>query len=467
MKGKGIAQDRGMAVKWLQAAAEQGHAPAQHRLGHAYLNGNNVKEDRGTGIKWLQKAVEQDYPKAQLLLAEAYWNGFGIEYDPEMAVKLYKKAAKQDCGQSSFAIGYAYQKGVGVPKSLERAIKWYKRSADQGYNFSLRMLGEIYEKGKGVSKDVTTALEWYVRGGIQNETDSQQFLTTITGKLQDVAFRATDATHERLENLEQLLQPFIAENYLQAGLHRPGCGLGHVNNPAVASFYKKIADFGREISRIIEGFNSPGFMVKFATPQAIADFSSVNEERHIQRYSRLDNLVCVGDKVVKIGNLLSQILFEEHELLPLSFAQITTLISHQIDKVSHSIEQLEIESVTLDALIQSCAPVLNDEEYVKKHQQNLRQLAQRYAREEETVANLVTESQFQKQAEEFRNRLFAEYLNKMIICENALEHQQNSHKKLKDQLSTVNTIRSELLELLNLGVNERNNRLKALYPWLG
>ena len=41
------------AAKWFKAAAEQGHARAQHHLGIRYLKGEGVKKDPVAALMWL------------------------------------------------------------------------------------------------------------------------------------------------------------------------------------------------------------------------------------------------------------------------------------------------------------------------------------------------------------------------------------------------------------------------------
>ncbi|MDE2906976.1 MAG: SEL1-like repeat protein, partial [Acidobacteriota bacterium] len=49
----------------LRAAAEQGEAEAQYRLGLAYQRGDGVPRNRAEGARWLELAADQGHVEAQ------------------------------------------------------------------------------------------------------------------------------------------------------------------------------------------------------------------------------------------------------------------------------------------------------------------------------------------------------------------------------------------------------------------
>jgi TPR repeat protein len=51
--GVGVEQNAVTAAKWFMAAADRGHARAQHHLGVRYLNGNGVEKDPVAALMWL------------------------------------------------------------------------------------------------------------------------------------------------------------------------------------------------------------------------------------------------------------------------------------------------------------------------------------------------------------------------------------------------------------------------------
>lgn len=78
----------------LKAAAEKGHKKAQYRVGLCYDKGRGVAEDDAMAVKWYQKSAAQDYAKAQYELAKCYVKGEGVAKDEVKAKSWLKKAVK-------------------------------------------------------------------------------------------------------------------------------------------------------------------------------------------------------------------------------------------------------------------------------------------------------------------------------------------------------------------------------------
>lgn len=78
----------------LKAAAEKGHKKAQYRVGLCYDKGRGVAEDDAMAVKWYQKSAAQDYAKAQYELAKCYVKGEGVAKDEAKAKSWLKKAVK-------------------------------------------------------------------------------------------------------------------------------------------------------------------------------------------------------------------------------------------------------------------------------------------------------------------------------------------------------------------------------------
>jgi localization factor PodJL len=93
-------QDEAQALRWYEAAANQGNRKAMHNLGVFYAEG------RGT---------TQDYEKA------ASW---------------FLRAANMGYVDSQFDLAVLYERGAGVPQSLSDAYKWYAIAARNGDDVS-------------------------------------------------------------------------------------------------------------------------------------------------------------------------------------------------------------------------------------------------------------------------------------------------------------------------------------------
>jgi TPR repeat protein len=76
----------------MNAAAEQGHAVAQHGLGFMYMEGECAEQSGEEAVSWFQKAAEQGLVGSMTTLAMMYEEGNIVDKDPEEAKRLYKLA---------------------------------------------------------------------------------------------------------------------------------------------------------------------------------------------------------------------------------------------------------------------------------------------------------------------------------------------------------------------------------------
>ncbi|MGR9089114.1 MAG: hypothetical protein ACU85U_00880 [Gammaproteobacteria bacterium] len=56
-------------MRWFEAAAAKGHAPAQYSLGYTYRSGCGVERNVDEAIKWYRLAAAQGHPDARADLA--------------------------------------------------------------------------------------------------------------------------------------------------------------------------------------------------------------------------------------------------------------------------------------------------------------------------------------------------------------------------------------------------------------
>jgi TPR repeat protein len=93
--GEGVEQDLVAATFWYQRAAEQGHRYAQHNIAVMLSNGQGTRQDQAAAFQWSMKAAEQGVPEAQLMLGNLFAAGLGVVADPATARHWYGKAAAQ------------------------------------------------------------------------------------------------------------------------------------------------------------------------------------------------------------------------------------------------------------------------------------------------------------------------------------------------------------------------------------
>ena len=115
----GCRKDYEESVKWYRKAAEQGHAPAQCKLGFVYEIGQGVDKDYNEAIKWYHKAAGQGLAVAQYNLGVAYLHGFCVAKDEKLAVKWFRAAAKQGNVKAQENL-----------KALHKNIWWWEYAID-------------------------------------------------------------------------------------------------------------------------------------------------------------------------------------------------------------------------------------------------------------------------------------------------------------------------------------------------
>jgi len=108
------------SVSELQAAAEQGLAAAQTKLGAMYRDGQGVARDYRQAIAWFRKAAEQGDAEAQASLGSMY----GM-----------------------------YMGGPDVPRDDAQAVAWYRNAAERGHAGAQTGLAGMYMRGQGVTRD--------------------------------------------------------------------------------------------------------------------------------------------------------------------------------------------------------------------------------------------------------------------------------------------------------------------------
>ena len=127
----GYARDAHKAAAWATKAAEQGHAPAQSRLGRLYLAGEGVPRDAQLGMEWVRKAAAQGYAPAEHTMGVACQYG-DAEGGLEAAAVWFRGAAEAGVASSQYELGVALVNADGVEMDRQEGVGWLWRAAQQG-----------------------------------------------------------------------------------------------------------------------------------------------------------------------------------------------------------------------------------------------------------------------------------------------------------------------------------------------
>ncbi len=141
----------------LRAAAHEGDARAQARLGTYYEDGGRIfKRDFDRAFFWYRKAAEGGHAEAQFHLGRMHRAGLGVERDEAMAAFWYRAAARRGHPAAQLFLGLMRESGRGVERDRAVAWVWYSLAAEQGDEdarfrrdrLAARMSGEDAARGR-------------------------------------------------------------------------------------------------------------------------------------------------------------------------------------------------------------------------------------------------------------------------------------------------------------------------------
>ena len=123
----------------LMAAAYSDYAPAEALLGRDHLLGEMFPKDLPNALKWLEKAAAQDHAPAMTALAAMYMFGDGVKVNGKKAVELLTRAIELGDDEALYMRGVCSEKAIGVAKDPEDARIWYAKAAEKGVTSSALM----------------------------------------------------------------------------------------------------------------------------------------------------------------------------------------------------------------------------------------------------------------------------------------------------------------------------------------
>lgn len=141
--GKDGNRDSAQAEKLFEAAARQGHVPAQLRLADLYLQPDRSAADGERGLFWLMKAAGAGETEAEYRLALLYAAGDRVARNYRQAVTWFQRAADDGHVDAQYNLGLLYMRGMGVKRDVQIAHEWFSIAADNGDNEAGRKRDEL------------------------------------------------------------------------------------------------------------------------------------------------------------------------------------------------------------------------------------------------------------------------------------------------------------------------------------
>ncbi|HEY0292220.1 MAG TPA: hypothetical protein VGC51_07760 [Hansschlegelia sp.] len=132
LAGRNVPANPAAAAVWLEKAAAQGLAPAQHRLGSLYEKGSGVSRDILTARRWYERAAASGNVRAMHNLGVIQAEGGLGKPDFTAAATWFRMAAERGLVDSEYNLAVLCARGLGGKRDLVDAYKWFALAAAQG-----------------------------------------------------------------------------------------------------------------------------------------------------------------------------------------------------------------------------------------------------------------------------------------------------------------------------------------------
>ena len=152
------------AVESFEIGAREECALSRDALGRLAL-----KKETETSFEvaryWSEKSAQQGHAPAQMRLGTIFHEGLGVARDPQQAARWFLQAAQQGHAGAQAMIGAACHLGIGVEAHRLRAARWLMASAAQGNPVAEAYLPRVYAE---LTPDERLLLEQEIAGPAPN-----------------------------------------------------------------------------------------------------------------------------------------------------------------------------------------------------------------------------------------------------------------------------------------------------------
>ena len=238
------------AVKSFSEAASYGYAPALANIGKCYFDGKGVSEDKQLALRYFEMAAEKGNNLAMHNLGDIYHEGKIVAGNDSLAYEYYRKAAENNFAGSQRMMGLYHEEGIFVEKDNEKALKWYNLAALQNDPDALYKVGMhivAQDSINGLSKRQlrkSQAINYMRKAARGGNIEAQRFIVKCFAegkylkKSRKKSFEWMKSIAD-VGNEEAML--FVAY------CHEKGRGTD-VNHPLAYKLYKDLAEKGNEFA---------------------------------------------------------------------------------------------------------------------------------------------------------------------------------------------------------------------------
>lgn len=151
--------DADLVASLHEVLCSKEHAPdllAQTVRGVLLLqDASATKESKAIALRLLQASADDGRTEAIRFLGRAYAEGILIPVDAEKAFEIFAYGTQMGCAESRHRLADCYLRGAGVDTDIHKAVSLLKESTQFGHPFSPFLLGALYLEGTKVPQDMT------------------------------------------------------------------------------------------------------------------------------------------------------------------------------------------------------------------------------------------------------------------------------------------------------------------------
>lgn len=137
-------ESKAIALRLLQASADDGRTEAIRFLGRAYLEGILIPADAKKAFETFRYGNEMGCTESRHRLAECYLRGTGVDADIHEAVRLLKESTRSGHPYSPCVLGSLYLEGTKVPQDIVLGRDLLKLSVSRRCGFAAAQLADFY-----------------------------------------------------------------------------------------------------------------------------------------------------------------------------------------------------------------------------------------------------------------------------------------------------------------------------------
>lgn len=206
------------AFNRYQQAYSAGSPWGAYRLSLCYIGGTGTSVNYSFGKSLLIWAADHELADAEELLGRIYLDGsdnMGITQNTLTGMRYLERAANKDDDDALFDLGRIYLYGqYGYNADGSKAYSYLKKAADLGHGDAMDLLGDMYRFGIYVTKDNSQAFDWYQKSVEAGSSEGQADL----GNAYYLGDIVPQNYEEAVNNLSQSASNGIARAQFDLGL---------------------------------------------------------------------------------------------------------------------------------------------------------------------------------------------------------------------------------------------------------